>query len=168
MVWVHDSGKQLRDAASRARKIEKGVKAIEDDLAGRLASPRSRLRTAAAVHAAAEAALAAAGASRWVRFTVTKKIEESFRQAGPGRPGPGTGYRRIEKKTFPVTCDVDYDRVGYDAVGDGCWPLITNDREMTGAEVLTCGCRKPTPPGDTHESRPRRGHAAESGIGPGR
>ncbi len=69
MVWVHDSGKQLRDAASRARKIEKGVKAIEDDLAGRLASPQSRLRTTAAVHAAAEAALAAAGASRWVRFT---------------------------------------------------------------------------------------------------
>src|SRR6266702_1173884 len=136
VVWVHDSGKQLRDAAARARKIEKGVKAIEDDLAGRLASPRTRLRTAAAVHAAAEAALADAGASRWVRFTVPKKIEESFRQAGPGRPGPGTGYRRIEKKTFTVTCDVDYDQVGYDAVSDGCWPLITNDRDMTGAEVL--------------------------------
>jgi transposase len=136
VVWVHDSGKQLRDAAARARKIEKGVQAIEDDLAGRLSSPRTRFRTAAAVHAAAEAALADAGASRWVRFTVTEKTQESFRQAGPGRPGPDTGYRRIEKKTFEVTCDVDYDQAGYDAVSDGCWPLITNDREMTGAEVL--------------------------------
>src|SRR6266571_2844120 len=62
VVWVHDSGKQLRDAAARAR--------------------------------------------------------------------------RIEKKTFTVTCDVDYGQVGYDAVSDGCWPLITNDRDMTGAEVL--------------------------------
>jgi hypothetical protein len=111
VVWVHDSGKQLRDAAARARKIEKGVQAIEDDLAGRLSSPRTRFRTAAAVHAAAGAALADAGASRWVRFTVTEK-------------------------TFEVTCDVDYDQAGYDAVSDGCWPLITNDREMTSAEVL--------------------------------
>ena len=136
VVWVHDSGKQLRDAAARARKIEKGVQAIEDDLAGRLASPRTRLRTAAAVHAAAGAALADAGASRWVRFTVTEKIQESFRQARAGRPGPDTGYRRIEKKTFAVTCDVDYQQVGYDAVSDGCWPLVTNDRDMTGACVL--------------------------------
>jgi len=136
VAWVHDSGKQRRDAAARARKIEKGVKAIEEDLAGRLSSPRTRLRTATAVHAAAEAALADAGASRWVRFTVNQKIEESFKQAGPGRPGPGTGYRRIEKKRFEVTCDIDYDQVGYDAASDGCWPLITNDRDMTGAEVL--------------------------------
>ena len=135
VVWVHDSGKQLRDAAARARKIEKGVEAIGDDLTGRLSSPRSRLRTAAAVHAAAEAALADAGAGRWVRFTVTEKIQESFRQTR-ARPGPDTGYRRIEKKTFEVTCDIDYQQVAYDAVSDGCWPLITNDRDMTGAEVL--------------------------------
>ena len=136
VVWVHDSGKRLRDAAARARKIEKGVEAIGDDLTGRLSSPRSRLRTAAAVHAAAEAALADSGAGRWVRFTVTEKIQESFRQTRACRPGPDTGYRRIEKKTFEVTCDIDYQQVAYDAVSDGCWPLITNDRDMTGAEVL--------------------------------
>jgi hypothetical protein len=136
VVWVHDSGKRLRDAAARARKIEKGVEAIGDDLTGRLSSPRSRLRTAAAVHAAAEAALADSGAGRWVRFTVTEKIQESFRQTRAGRPGPDTGYRRIEKKTFEVTCDIDYQQVAYDAVSDGCWPLITNDRDMTGAQVL--------------------------------
>ena len=136
VVWIHDSGKQMRDAAARARKIEKGVQAIEDDLAGRLSSPRTRLRTAAAVHAAAEAALADAGAARWVRFTVTSKTRESFRQDRPGRPGPGTAYRRTEKKTFEVTCDIDHNQVSYDAASDGCWPLITNDRDMTAAEVL--------------------------------
>ena len=136
VVWIHDSGKQLRDAAARARKIEKGVQAIEDDLAGRLSSPRTRLRTAAAVHVAAEAALADAGAARWVRFTVTSKTRESFRQDGPGRPGPATTYRRIEKQSFAVTCDIDHDQVSYDAASDGCWPLITNDRDMTTAGVL--------------------------------
>ena len=105
VVWIHDSGKQLRDAAARARKIEKGVQAIEDDLAGRLSSPRTRLRTAAAVHAAAEAALADAGAARWVRFTVTSKTREPFRQDGPGRPGPPplTGASRSSPSRSPAT-----------------------------------------------------------------
>ena len=96
-MWVHDSGKQQRDAATRARRIEKAVRAIEDDLAGRLASPRSRLRTAAAVHAAAKDAIAGADATRWVRYTVHEKTGESYRQAGPAGPGrapPAGGSRR--------------------------------------------------------------------------
>jgi 3-oxoacyl-[acyl-carrier protein] reductase len=36
------------------------------------------------------------------------------------------------------------------------------------SETAVLWVPKPTPPGDTHESRPRRGHAAEPGIGPGR
>jgi transposase len=136
IVWVHDSGKQVRDAATRARRIEKAVRSIEDDLAARLASPRSRLRTAAAVHAAARDAIAAADATRWVRYAVHEKTRESYRQAGPGRPGPDTAYRRVEKKVFQLTCDVDAAQVAYDAVSDGCWPLITNDNDMTGAQVL--------------------------------
>jgi hypothetical protein len=57
-------------------------------------------------------------------------------KAGPGRPGPNTSYRQTEKKTFEVTCDVDYDQVARDAASDGCWPLITNDTGMTAAGVL--------------------------------
>ncbi|MGH3193099.1 MAG: IS1634 family transposase [Streptosporangiaceae bacterium] len=88
IVWVHDSGKQQRDAVTRARRIDKAVHSIEDDPASRLASPRSRLRTAAAVHAAAREAIAAADATRWVRYAVHEKTGQSYRQAGPGRPGP--------------------------------------------------------------------------------
>ena len=135
IVWVHDTGKQQRDAATRARRIEKARTAI-DDLAARLASPRSRLRTAAAVHAAAADAIAAADATRWVRFTVRETTEVSYRQARRGRPGPGTAYRRIEKKAFTVTCQIDAAAVAYDAVSDGCWPLITNDKDLAAAQVL--------------------------------
>ena len=135
IVWVHDSGKQQRDAATRARRIEKAMTAI-DDLAARLASPRSRLHTAAAVHAAAAGAIAAADATRWVRYTVREATQVSYRQAGRGRPGPGTAYRRIEKKAFQVTCEVDAAQLAYDAVSDGCWPLITNDKDLAAAQVL--------------------------------
>ena len=88
------------------------------------------------MHAAAKDAIAGADATRWVRYTVHEKTGDSYRQAGPGLPGPGTACRRIEKKAFQVTCDVDITRVAYDAVTDGCWPLITNDKDMTGAQVL--------------------------------
>ena len=112
------------------------MQAIEDDLAGRLSSPRTRLRTAAAVHVAAEAALADAGAARWVRFTVTSKTRESFRQDGPGLPGPPplTGASRSSPSRSPATSTTT--RFSYDAASDGCWPLITNDRDMTTAGVL--------------------------------
>jgi hypothetical protein len=33
---------------------------------------------------------------------------------------------------------------------------------------ITCACRKPMRPGDTRESRLRRGYAAGPGSGPGR
>jgi Domain of unknown function (DUF4277) len=135
VVWVHDSGKQQRDAATRARRIEKAMTAI-GDLAARLASPRSRLRTAAAVHAAAADAIAAADATRWVRFAVRETTQVSYRQASRGRPGPGTAYRRIEKKAFTLTCQIDAAAVAYDAVSDGCWPLITNDKDLAAAQVL--------------------------------
>ena len=88
------------------------------------------------MHAAAKDAIAGADATRWVRCTVHEKTNESYRQAGPGRPGPDTAYRRIEKKAFQVTCDVDTTQVACNAVSDGCWPLITNDKDMTGAQVL--------------------------------
>jgi len=135
IVWVHDTGKQQRDAAVRARRIEKARTAI-DELAARLASPRSRLRTAPAVHAAAAEAIATADATRWVRFAVRETTEVSYRQASRGRPGPDTAYRRIEKKAFQVTGEIDAAAIAYDAVSDGCWPLITNDRQLTAAQVL--------------------------------
>ena len=37
-----------------------------------------------------------------------------------------------------------------------------------GNPTRSCGCRKPMPLGDIHESRLRRGHAAGPGNGPGR
>jgi len=37
---------------------------------------------------------------------------------------------------FTITAAIDAEKVSYDAVTDGCFPLITNDTGMTGAEVL--------------------------------
>lgn len=135
VIWVHSSAKAARDAASRAARIEAGLAAIEA-VSARLASPKTRLKTKVAAEAAAVAALAATGATRWVSFEVTETIEERYRQERRGRPGNNTRYRRADKHSFAITATVRADTVTFDAVTDGCFPLITNDRHMTPAEVL--------------------------------
>ena len=135
VIWVHSSGKAARDAATRAARIEAGLAAI-DAVAARLASPKSRLKTKVAAEAAASAALAAVGATRWVGFTITETIEVEHRQENRGRPAAATRYRRTEKTVFTITAAIDADKVSYDAVTDGCFPTITNDTVMTGTEVL--------------------------------
>jgi transposase len=135
VIWVHSSAKAARDASARATRIEAGLAAI-DTVAARLASPKARIKTRVAAEQAATAALAAAGATRWVGYTITETTQASHRQEKRGRPGAATRYRRTSKTVFTITAAIHADKVAYDAVTDGCFPLITNDTTMTGAEVL--------------------------------
>ncbi|WP_448072488.1 IS1634 family transposase [Georgenia yuyongxinii] len=135
VIWVHSSSKAARDASARAARIESGLAAI-DAVAARLAGPKSRIKTQVAAEQAATAALAAAGATRWVGYTLTETTEVGHRQENRGRPGAATRYRRTEKTVFTITAAIHAEKVAYDAVTDGCFPLITNDTAMTGAEVL--------------------------------
>jgi transposase len=135
VIWVHSSVKAARDAAARSARVEKGLAAI-DELAGRLTSPKSRIKTRVAVEEAARAALASVGAARWVGFNVSESHEETFTQESRGRPGSNTRYRKHEKAVFTIGAKVDAEAVSFDATTDGCFPLITNDVEMTPAAVL--------------------------------
>jgi transposase len=135
MIWVHSSSKAARDAHARAARIEAGLAAVEA-VAARLASPKTRIKTRVAAEQAASTALQAAGATRWVGFTITETTQVDHRQEKRGRPGAQTRYRRTQKTVFTITAAIHADKVSYDAVTDGCFPLITNDTVMTGAEVL--------------------------------
>jgi len=135
IVWVRSSQKHECDAESRRARIQRGLHALEA-LEAKLSGPRSRLRTRPAVEEAAKAALAAARAERWIGFEVTESVEESYRQEKRGRPGQDTRYRKQTKTRFKLGFSVDAAKVDYDARTDGCFPLVTNDRELQDAEVL--------------------------------
>ncbi|GAA4382618.1 IS1634 family transposase [Agromyces bauzanensis] len=135
VIWVHSSSKAARDAQARAARIEAGLAAIEA-VQARLASPKTRIKTQVAAEQTASTALQAAGATRWVGFTITETTEIAHRQENRGRPGAQTRYRRTEKTVFTITATIHADKVAYDAVTDGCFPLITNDTAMTAADVL--------------------------------
>ncbi len=69
IVWVHSTAKAGRDAASRMARTEAGIAAI-DALDAKLAGPRNRLKTRAAVEQAGTVALVDARAEKWVNFFI--------------------------------------------------------------------------------------------------
>jgi transposase len=135
IVWVHSTVKAARDQHARRSRIEAGAAAI-DELATRLAGPKTRLKTRAAIEQAIATALADTGSARWLEVTVTESIEEGFRQEKRGRPGGDTRYRRTTRTRHTVAWTTRDDQIAHDAASDGCFPLISNDRQITDQEVL--------------------------------
>jgi len=135
IIWVHSTTKAARDAHARRSRIEAGAAAIEA-LNTKLAGPKSRLKTHAAVDQAAANALTDTGAARWLDVTTTETAEETFRQEKRGRPGADTRFRRTTRTRYTISYQSRDDQIAYDAASDGCFPLITNDRNLSDGEVL--------------------------------
>jgi transposase len=135
VVWAHSSVKAARDEHARRSRIQAGTAAI-DALNTKLAGPKTRLKTRAAVEQAAATALTDAGTTRWLDVTVVETIEETFRQDKRGRPGTDTRYRRTTRTRHSLTWHTRDDVIAYDAASDGCFPLISNDRSLSQTEVL--------------------------------
>jgi len=135
LVWIRSSTKTALDAKARADRIERAAQRL-GDLNGRLAGPKSRLKTKVAVEEAVAAILDDTGTARWLATEITDKAEEHFRQEHRGRPGAQTRYRKVVRQYFGVSWSIREDQIVADAASDGCFPLITNDRSMTPAELL--------------------------------
>jgi len=125
VFWYHSAQKQARDAQARSDFIEAAWKGLEA-LQARLAGPRSRLRSRAAVERAADEILAERGAARWMRYEVKPVEKVEFRQEKRGRPGKNTRWRRRTKTGFEIHWSLCQEQVDYDARCDGLFPLITN------------------------------------------
>ena len=135
IVWVHSSVKERCDETARSERIQRARRALTE-LHQRLAGPRARISSRVAAEEAAAAVLTASGAQRWVTATVTETATETMRQEKRGRPGKDTRYRKITKTHYALNVTIDADNVRYDAASDGCFPLISNDHNLTDAEVL--------------------------------
>jgi len=142
IVWVRSSAKIDYDAQARSDRIARGIAAL-DELNGRLASAKTRIKTRVAAEQAAHAALDKTGATRWIGFTIDEHAEERFRQEKRGRPGNDTRYRRLTRTHHRIGFTVDETQVTHDAASDGCFPLISNDRAMTQAELLAAYKHQP-------------------------
>ncbi len=135
IVWVHSTVKQYRDETAREERIHRTRAAIKD-LNERLAGPRARITTRVGAEDAATEIIDASGVERYLAYTITETQEERFRQETRGRPGKDTRYRKLTRTRFTIDLEIDADTVRHDAASDGCFPLITNDHDLTDQQLL--------------------------------
>ena len=135
IVWVWSTLLSLRQHARRLRNIAAAVEELQH-LRQRLASSKTRLRGAPEIDLAVKLTLDKHHVSRYLEARRFVREEHVFKQTRRGRPGPDTAYRKITKRRFDVEWDIDQDAVAYDSKSDGMYPLMTNDRKLTAAQVL--------------------------------
>jgi transposase len=143
VTWVWSTLLALRQEQSRRERLAAASEALAD-LRARLASPKTRLRKAAEVDRRVEDILARQKVGRYLQVRRTAREEHRFRQWRRGRPGPQTPYRKLTRRRWDVEWTLDEAALAYDRKSDGMYPLLTNDRALTPAQVL-----------EAHKGQPR-------------
>jgi transposase len=136
LVWYHSSLLAEQTAAWRSRQIQKALRRLAE-LRRKLLLPRTRYRQEVKIRQAIVEILQQTGTEEWITFELQPKISWSYRADKPGRPTSSTRYRRVSKRRFDVTFQIDSARLAETATGDGVFPLVTNVRELSPDELLT-------------------------------
>lgn len=97
---------------------------------------KARLRGAAQIDLKVTAILDKHHVSRYLKVARVVREEHSFRQVQRGRPGPETAYKKVTKRRFNIEWRTDEEAIAYDHKSDGMYPLMTNDRILSPAQVL--------------------------------
>jgi len=143
VIWVWSPLLALGQEQSRRERLAAALEAL-GELRTRLASPRTRLRTAREVDRRVEQILAHQKVGRYLHVRRTEREEHRFRQWRRGRPGPQTAYRKLTRRRWDVAWTLDDAALAYDRTSDGMYPLLTNDRTLTPAQVLEAHKGQPT------------------------
>jgi transposase len=135
IVWVWSTILTLRQHARRVRNLAAAEEQLQQ-LRQRLASAKTRLRGAAEIDMQVKLIVEKYHVARYLKVRRVVREEHEFRQTRRGRPGPNTAYRKITKRRFDVQWSTDQEAIVYDRKSDGMYPLLTNDRQLTAAQVL--------------------------------
>jgi transposase len=135
LVWYHSTRKAETDAAQRARQVDRALRELAE-LQQKLGSPRSRYQERAKVAAAVEAILESRGAGGWITTTIEERVVEKYHQEGRGRPSEKTRYLKEVITRFELKCEIDHPALAAEHLGDGVFPLITNDGTLSERELL--------------------------------
>ena len=81
--------------------------------------------------------------SRYLQVSRVVREEYLYKQTRRGRPGPDTAYRKVTRRRFDIEWITDEETIAYDHRSDGMYPLITNDRGLSPAQVLEAHKRQP-------------------------
>jgi transposase len=143
VVWVWSTLLTLRQEARRRRNIVAATEALSA-LRQRLASPKSRRRAAAEIDLRVAQILEHYHVARYLKVRRSVREEHRYKQSRRGRPGPNTVYRKITSRRYDIEWSLDEVAIAYDQKSDGMYPLLTNDRSLSPAQVLQAHKGQPT------------------------
>jgi transposase len=133
LLWYRSSQKEEQDRHSRHERLQR-AQARAEGLCGR--GRRHGFGTAEEARQAAERIVTDEQVQRWLRVVVREEVAEDYRQIGPGRPGPATEYRRVQRRHYRVRLEEDGEALRREGRCDGLFPLLTNDETLSLAEAL--------------------------------
>jgi transposase len=143
VVWLKSDLLALNQERRRQERLARAQQDLED-LRSKLLGPRPRLRSRAAIAERVDDIVRAQEVSRYLKTEVRQIEEHSFRQTRRGRPGANTTYVRMTTRRWTIGWSIDQKTVDYDRTSDGMYPLLTNDRRLSDAEVFAAHKRQPT------------------------
>lgn len=143
VIWVYSSLLKLRQESRRRRHIAAATEALIA-LRARLLKARARLRGAEQIDLEVATILEHYHVGRYVKVRRLVREEHAFKQTRRGRPGPDTAYRKITRRRYDIDWTLDEAAVDYDKASDGMYPLLTNDRTLSPAQVLTAHKGQPS------------------------
>jgi hypothetical protein len=132
----------LHQENSRRERIARAEQHLED-LREKLRGKRPRLKSVFNVELRDEEILKRSHVEKYVCVHVFEQAEAKFRQEHRGRPGPDTRYRKLVRRRIDLLWEVDEAAIAYNRKSAGMYPLLTNDRAMTPAQVLEAHKRQP-------------------------
>lgn len=142
VTWVFSSLLRQSQRQSRQERLERGKQELEL-LKAQLEGPRPRLRSEFAVEEEIREIVTRLHVRDYLRAWVYEREVTKFRQERPGRPTPDTLYRRESQKRLGISYEIHQEAIDYDMKSDGMYPLLTNDRSLSPAQVLDAHKRQP-------------------------
>jgi transposase len=133
VLWYRSSQKEGQDRQARREKLQRAWASLEQL---RASGRRQTFGTEQEARAAGQRVLRDHQVDRWLRLQVDGEVEEEYRQAGPGRPGPHTAYKRVARKRYRIRFEEDGEALAREARCDGLFPLLTNDETLSLEEAL--------------------------------
>jgi transposase len=135
LVWYHSARKAENDAAARVRQVDRALRELAE-LQQKLSGPRPRYHERAKVAEAVEAVLEARGVKPWITTTITERVVEKYHQEKRGRPTEKTRYVKEVSTRFELRYEINHAALAAEQIGDGVFPLISNDLTLSEQELL--------------------------------
>jgi transposase len=143
ITWVWSTLLSLHQTHRRQKRLAAAIERLTE-LKRRLAAVRARLRGAAQIDFQVAQILDHYGVGRYLKVSRVVREEHSFKQTRRGRPGPETAYRKITRRRYDIEWTMDEQAIAYDQCSDGMYPLLSNDRSLTPAQVLAAHKGQPS------------------------